>query len=160
MSSDFKIDIPFDTKPPRLKELVNKALMGEVWIRDTPFGPVTDSIIVASKFGLTNRNVLRAISKVHEELGETKKFKIDENFIESHYMAGPKGREKKTRKVDITEFGLVLLLLYLNSPKARQISAEILYRFFVLKTYVDGLTVSQIGAIKGYYRKQMKESIK
>jgi hypothetical protein len=62
----------------------------------------------------------------------------------------------KTRKVDITEFGLVLLLLYLNSPKARQISAEILYRFFVLKTYVKGLTVSQIGAIKGYYRKQMR----
>ena len=70
MSSDFKIDIPFDTKPPRLKELVNKALMGEVWIRDTPFGPVTDSMIVANKFGLTHHNVLRAISKVHEELDE------------------------------------------------------------------------------------------
>ena len=26
MSSDFKIDIPFDTKPPRLKELVNKGI--------------------------------------------------------------------------------------------------------------------------------------
>ena len=85
MSSDFKIYIPFDTKPPRLKELVNKALMGEVWIRDTPFGPVTDSIIVASKFGLTNRNVLRAISKVHDELDDNSKLKIDDNFIESYY---------------------------------------------------------------------------
>jgi phage regulator Rha-like protein len=156
MSSDFKIDIPFDTKPPRLKELVNKALMGEVWIRDTPFGPVTDSMIVASKFGLTHHNVLRAISKAHDELDDNSKLKIDDNFIESHYMAGPSGREKKTRKVDITEFGLVLLLLYLNSPKARQISAEILYRFFVLKTYVTGLSDSQIGAIKGYYRKRIK----
>jgi hypothetical protein len=71
-------------------------------------------------------------------------------------MAGPLGREKKTRKVDITEFGLVLLLLYLNSPQARQISAEILYRFFVLKTYVTGLSESQIGAIRGYYRKRIK----
>ena len=61
MSSDFKIDIPFDTKPLRLKELVNKALMGEVWIRYTPFEPVTDSMIVANKFGLTHHNVLRAI---------------------------------------------------------------------------------------------------
>jgi hypothetical protein len=52
MSSDFKIDIPFDAKPPRLKELVNKALMGDVWIRDTPFGPVTDSIIVAKNLDL------------------------------------------------------------------------------------------------------------
>jgi phage regulator Rha-like protein len=156
MSLDFKINIPFDTKPPRLKELVNQTLMGDVWIRDTPFGPVTDSVTVANKFDLNHRNVLRAIEKVNEELGNNSKFKIDANFIESHYMAGPKGREQKTRKVDITEFGLVLLLLYLNSPKARQISAEILYRFFVLKTYVEGLTVSQIGAIKGYYRKQMK----
>jgi phage regulator Rha-like protein len=156
MNSNFKIDHPFETKPPRLKELVNQALMGDVWIRDTPFGPVTDSVIVANKFTLTHKNVLRAIAKVQDELGETSKFQIDANFIQSHYMAGPKGREQKTRKVDITEFGLVLLLLYLNSPKARQISAEILYRFFVLKTYVGGLTVSQIGAIKGYYRKQMK----
>lgn len=157
MNSDFKIDIPFASKPPRLKELVNQALMGDVWIRDTPFGPVTDSLTVGIKFGLTHYNVLKAIAKVHEELGETSKFQIDQNFIESHYMAGPKGREKKTRKVDITEFGLVLLLLYLNSPKARQISAEILYRFFVLKTYVKGLSDAQIGAIRGYYRKQMKE---
>jgi hypothetical protein len=49
MRSDFLIDIPFNAKPPRLKELVNKALMVEVWIRDTLFGPVTDSMIVAKK---------------------------------------------------------------------------------------------------------------
>jgi hypothetical protein len=71
-------------------------------------------------------------------------------------MAGPFGSEKKTRKVDITEFGLVLLLLYLNSPNARQLSAEILYRFFIIKTYVTGLSESRIGAIRGYYRKRIK----
>ncbi len=70
-------------------------------------------------------------------------------------MAGPFGREKKTRKVDITEFGLVLLLLYLNSPNARQLSAAILYRFFILKTYVTGLMESQFGVIRGYYRKRL-----
>ena len=156
MDSNFKIDLPFDTKPPRLKELENQTLMGDVWIRDTPFGPVTDSVTIASKFELTHRNVLRAIAKVHLELAGNGKLKIEENFIESHYLAGPEGRKKKTRKVDITEFGLVLLLLYLNSPKARQISAEILYRFFVLKTYVTGLSESQIGAIRGYYRKRIK----
>jgi len=37
------------------------------------------------------------------------------------------------------------------------ISAEIFYRFFILKTYLDGLSENQIGALKGYYRKRMKE---
>lgn len=86
-----------------------------------------------------------------------KKFRLDDNLIENSYFAGPKGKERKERKVDITEFGLALLLLYINSPKARQISAEILYRFFVLQTYVKGLNERQIGTLKGYYRIQMKE---
>jgi phage regulator Rha-like protein len=60
-------------------------LIGDVWIRDTPFGPVTDSMIVANKFGLTHHNVLRAISKVHDELDDNSKLKIDDNFIESYY---------------------------------------------------------------------------
>lgn len=34
-------DQNFSEKPPRLKDLVNQHVMGDVWIRDTPFGPVT-----------------------------------------------------------------------------------------------------------------------
>jgi len=48
----------------------------------------------------------------------------------------------------------MLLLLYINTPKARMISAEILYRFFILKTYLAGLKERQIGALRGYYRKK------
>ena len=70
----------------------------------------------------------------------------------------PNNRQREYRKVDISEFGLTLLLLYINTPKARMISAEILYRFFILKTYVEGLTENQIGALKGYYRQQMNET--
>ena len=103
MSSDFKIDIPFDTKPLRLKELVNKALMGEVWIRYTPFEPVTDSMIVANKFGLTHHNALRAISKVHTEFGETKKFRIAENFNVSHYMTLLINRFRRTSRYVVLE---------------------------------------------------------
>lgn len=77
-------------------------------------------------------------------------------MIESLYVGGAAGKERQERKVDVTEFGLAVLLLYINSPKARQISAEILYRFFVLKTYVTGLNERQIGAIKGYYRKHIE----
>jgi hypothetical protein len=51
----------------------------------------------------------------------------------------------------------MLLLLYINTPKARMISAEILYRFFILKSYVEGLSENQIGALKGYYRNKMKD---
>lgn len=51
------------------------------------------------------------------------------------------------------------MLLYINSPKARIISAEILYRFFILKTYIAGLNQRQIGALKGHYRKKMNEEI-
>jgi len=30
MDDNFKIDIPFETKPPRLKDLVNNHVMGDV----------------------------------------------------------------------------------------------------------------------------------
>ncbi|MCM2350567.1 MAG: hypothetical protein NDI69_11155 [Bacteriovoracaceae bacterium] len=83
-------------------------------------------------------------------------YQLEVHLIESYYYGGAKGRQRLERKVEISEFGLALLLLYINSPKARQISAEILYRFFKLKTYVEGLNDRQIGAIKGYYRKQMR----
>lgn len=152
----FKVSEPFLTRPPRLKDLVNQHIMGEVWVRDTPFGPVTDSLVLAKKFGLTHGNILRSINKCKSELANEAKYDLTNNLIEVHYLAGPAKRPRKERKVDITEFGLVLLLLYINSPKARQISAEILYRFFVLNTYVKGLTDMQIGAIKGYYRKHIK----
>lgn len=129
--------------------------MGEVWLRDTPFGPVTDSLVLAKKFDLTHSNILRSITKCRSELGGQAKYDLANNLIESSYLAGPQSKQRKERKVDITEFGLALLLLYVNSPKARQISAEILYRFFILHTYVKGLSQNQINAIKGYYKKQL-----
>jgi phage regulator Rha-like protein len=154
--NNFKIDIPFETKPPRLKDLVNEHVMGEVWVRDTPFGPVTDSLKIAEHFDMSHPHVLRAIDKCKAELSIESKFGLNENLIENSYLGGAKGRERKTRKVDISEFGLMLILLYINTPKARMISAEILYRFVVLKTYLEGLSDNQIGALKGYYRKQVK----
>ncbi len=148
---------PFEHRPPRLKDLVNKHVMGDVWLRDTPFGPVTDSLVLSQRFGLEHGKVLRAISKCRGELASESKYNLENNLIESFHLVGPTGKERKERKVEITEFGLALLLLYINSPRARQISAEILYRFFILHTYVKGLTPNQIGAIKGYYRKRMLE---
>ncbi len=155
--SNFRIERPFETRPPRLKDLVNEHVMGEVWVRDTPFGPVTDSLKIAEHFNMKHHNVLRAIDKCISELGTELKFELCKNLIENSHLSGPKGRQRKYRKVDITEFGLSLLLLYINSPKARKISAEILYRFFILKTYLDGLNETQIGALRGYYRKRMKD---
>lgn len=155
--SNFRIEKPFETRPPRLKDLVNQHVMGDVWIRDTPFGPVTDSLKIAEHFDMKHHNVLRAIDKCNKELATELKFELCKNLIENNHLSGPKGREREYRKVDITEFGLTLLLLYINTPKARKISAEILYRFFILKTYVEGLNERQIGVLKGYYRKQMKD---
>ncbi|ATH09139.1 hypothetical protein BIY24_14665 [Halobacteriovorax marinus] len=97
------------------------------------------------------------IDKCNIELGTESKYGLCTNLIENRYLSGPEGRERNYRKVDITEFGLTLLLLYINSPKARKISAEILYRFFILKTYIEGLNENQVAALKGYYRKQMKD---
>lgn len=157
MTTKFNLDLPFETKPPRLKDLVNQYMMGDVWLRDTPFGPVTDTLILANKFSIRHDNILRAIQKCKEELMLNSKYQLERHLIESDYYAGAKGRQRLERKFEVSEFGLALLLLYINSPKARQISAEILYRFFILKTYVEGLNDSQIGAIKGYYRKHMRE---
>ena len=155
--NNFRIDKPFETKPPRLKNLVNKHIMGDVWIRDTPFGPVTDSLKIAEHFDMKHHNLLRAIDKCIKELGTELRYELCKNLIENNHLSGPQGRQREYRKVDITEFGLMLLLLYINTPKARMISAEILYRFFILKSYVEGLSENQIGALKGYYRNKMKD---
>ena len=155
--NNFRIEKPFETRPPRLRDLVNKHVMGDVWIRDTPFGPVTDSLKIAEHFEMEHKNVLRAIDKCSKELGTQLRFELCKNLIENRYLSGPNGRQREFRKVDISEFGLTLLLLYINTPKARMISADILYRFFVLKSYVEGLSDNQIGALKGYYRKRMDE---
>lgn len=156
MRDNFRVDVPFELKPPRLKDLVNHHVMGDVWIRDTPFGPVTDSLKIAEKFEMNHYHVLRAIKKCESELGTQSKFGLCENIKENSYLGGPKGRQTKRVKYDITEFGLALLLLYISTPKARLISAEILYRFFILRTYLIGMTEKQIGAVKGHYRKIMK----
>jgi len=155
--SNFRIDKPFETKPPRLKDLVNEHIMGDVWIRDTPFGPVTDSLKIAEHFEMEHKNVLRAVNKCNTELGTELRFELCKNFIENKHLSGPEGRQREYRKIDITEFGLTLLLLYINTPKARKISADILYRFFILKSYLEGLSENQIGALKGYYRKRMND---
>lgn len=153
--NNFRIEKPFETRPPRLKDLVNEHIMGDVWIRDMPFGAVTDSRKIAEHFEMSHFHVLRAIDKCINELSIESKFGLNENLIENSYLGGARGRERKTRKVDITEFGLMLLLLYINTAKARMISAEILYRFFILKSYIAGLSENQIGALKGYYKKRM-----
>lgn len=158
MTTKFNLDVPFETKPPRLKDLVNQYLMGDVWVRDSPFGPVTDTLVLSDKFNIRHDNILRAVQKCREEFLLNTKYQIQNHLIDSFYYAGATGRQRLERKVEISEFGLALLLLYINSPKARQISAEILYRFFILKTYVEGLNDRQIGAIKGYYRKQMRKT--
>ena len=157
MTDDFRIEVPFEIRPPRLKDLVNNHVMGDVWVRDTPFGPVTDSLKIAEKFEIDHKHILRAIKKCLDELSIEPKFGLNQNIIENSYLGGAKGRERSNLKYDITEFGLALLLLYINTPKARLISAEILYRFFILKTYLSNMSENQIGAIKGHYRKKMKE---
>ncbi len=151
-----KIDIPFETKPPRLKELVDEHLMGDVWIRDTPFGPVTDTLLLSKKFGISHSNILRAVERCQKDLATELKFELCNNLIDNSYLSGPRERQRTYRKVDITEFGLALLLLYINSPKARRISAEIIYRFFVLRSYVIGLKPNQLVVLKGHYRKKIK----
>lgn len=134
--------------------------MGNVWIRDTPFGPVTDSLVLSKVFKLRHDRILRSISKCREELFAHPKFEVSKNFIDNSYLGGPEGKERKVKKVDITEFGLALLLIYINTPKARLISAEIIYQFFVLKSYITGLSENQLGALKGYYRRSERDKKK
>jgi phage regulator Rha-like protein len=156
---NFRTEPLFEVRPPRLRDLINNYFKGDLWVRDSPFlfGTVTDSLIISEKFKIKHSNVLRAIQKCREELMLNPKYEIGSHLIQSFYYAEARGRQRLEPKFDISEFGLALLLLYINSPKARQISAEILYRFFILKTYVEGLNDRQIGAIKGYYRKQMRQ---
>ena len=77
-------------------------------------------------------------------------------FLGNKYLGGAKGKERQNLKYDITEFGLAPLLLYISTPKARLISAENLYRFFILKSFLSDMSENEIGAIRGHYRKKMK----
>lgn len=97
--NNFRIDKPFETKPPRLKDLVNKYVMGDVWVRDTPFGPVTDSLKIAEHFEMNHQHILRAIGKCKSELSIESKFGLDKNFIENRYLGGQKGKERKVRLI-------------------------------------------------------------
>ncbi len=68
MNNNFRIQKPFETRPPRLKDLVNEHVMGDVWIRDTPFSPVTDSLKITKYFNMNHKHILRAIDKCNKEL--------------------------------------------------------------------------------------------
>jgi phage regulator Rha-like protein len=57
--------------------------MGDVWVRDTPFGPVTDSLKIADKFDMDHKHVLRAIKKCQLELVTQPKFGLCENIIKT-----------------------------------------------------------------------------
>ena len=96
--SNFRIEKPFDTKPPRLKDLVNEHVMGDVWIRDTPFGPVTDSLKIAEHFEMEHKNILRATDKCLDELSIQLKFELNKNFLENHYLGGAKVKRGKLER--------------------------------------------------------------
>jgi phage regulator Rha-like protein len=97
--NDFRIEQPFETKPPRLKYLVNEHVMGDVWVRDSPFGSVTSSLKIAEHFDMSHPHLLRAIDKCKEELGTESKYGLCKNLIENTYLLGPKGRERSYRKI-------------------------------------------------------------
>ena len=94
--NNFRSEKPFETRPPRLKDLVNKHVMGDVWIRDTPFGPVTDSLKIAEHFNIEHKNILRALDKCIDELSIQLKFELNKNFIENSYLGGAKGKREIT----------------------------------------------------------------
>ena len=59
MDDNFKIDIPFETKPPRLKDLVNNHVMGDVqwnWLRSPNLGYVKTLLKTANQQALTAEN--------------------------------------------------------------------------------------------------------
>lgn len=66
--SNFRIQKPFDARPLSLKDLFNEHVMGDVWIKDTPFSPATDSVKIAEHFNMSHFHNLRAIDKCIKEL--------------------------------------------------------------------------------------------
>lgn len=95
---NFRISTPFETRPPRLKDLVNEHVMGDVWIRDTPFGPVTDSLKISEHFDMNHQHILRAIKKCRDELSIQSKFGLNENFVENSYLGEVQKVEKEKQE--------------------------------------------------------------
>jgi hypothetical protein len=65
-----------------------------------------------------HKHVLRATKKCLDELSIQPKFGLNKNIIGNSYLGGAKGKERQNLKYDITEFGLALLLICINAPKA------------------------------------------
>ena len=95
--NNFRIEKSFEKRPPRLKDLVSEVVMGDVWVRDTPFGPVTDSLKIAEYFNMTHFHVLRAVDKSKKELSIQSKFGLNKNIIENSYLSGPTGRQRQEK---------------------------------------------------------------
>ena len=95
MTDYFSIDVPLVKRSPRLKDLINNHMMGDVWVRDTPFGPVTDSLRIAEKFEMEHRNVLCAIKKCEKELGVQLKFELTKNIIKKNIKVEPSVKSGK-----------------------------------------------------------------
>jgi phage regulator Rha-like protein len=118
MTDNFRIDVPFETKPPRLKDLVNNYVMGDVWGKGYFIGPVTDSLRIADKFQMEHKHVLRAVVKCIDELSIQPKFGLNRNITGDRYLGGAKGKERQNLKYVITEFGLALWIATTSSqPK-------------------------------------------
>ncbi len=52
--------------------------------------------------------------------------KVNEKIVENSYLGGAKSKVRHNLKYDITEFGLALLLFYINTPKVRLILSMVL----------------------------------
>jgi phage regulator Rha-like protein len=89
--NNFRIEKPFEKRPPRLKDLVSEVVMGDVWVRDTPFGPVTDSLKIAEYFDMKHTHLLRAIDKCKTERDTESKYGLCENIIENRHLSCPTG---------------------------------------------------------------------
>ncbi len=125
--------------------------MENFWQSRLPLDKVADSLMMAKKFSIKHDKILRAIDKCRQELSICAKFKLHEHLKESNYWGGARGKERPVRKVDITEFGLAILLLYIKSPKARRISSQIMYRIFKAQSCTDGIDREQLDYLKEFF---------
>ena len=85
---------------------------------------ITDSLELAKVFGIQHQAVLRSVYYCQKELKTELRFALSSHLIENTNYKDTKKTQKRSEKVDITGFGLSLLLPYINTRKIYRAGAE------------------------------------
>lgn len=150
-------EIQFDARPKKITEILANHFDKKIWKEDASVGIRIESLVLAQSLNVHHDRVLRGIDNCRQDIMFKSEYRFDENFSLGFYYDEIDCRLSLDPKFFISEFGMALLVVHINSSKARQIASEIFYRLFILRNTIDGFSDEQTNSVRRFFRKQMRK---